>query len=290
MPQNISEVLRPSAAPAIALACSSDAPAPAVPATAISPSASWAPNAPARRCDWQLLSLSAQADPDNRVTVAFAQAALKRYYPDRSTTPGDLTDAANRRLEGGGGDGFEPVESDSLDVAFRRKEFDLLSRDVQDGYSKTNLLVRQTSIGDYESPLWEWFSQVSLVHKLRETRAFVKFSRIYPASRMAPEEERSLLSREPKDWLPAVVVRGEGIFLQLRVDRIAQWLKTCSPELDDRTGGLINAWGRLLTRARYMTRRQPTARFLLLHTFSHLLINQLVFECGYGTASLRERI
>ena len=239
---------------------------------------------------WQLLSLSAQADPDNRVTVAFSQAALNRYYPDRTVTPADLTDAANRRLEGGEGDGFEPVESDTPDIAFRREEFDLLSRDVQNGYSKTNLLIRRTDIEDYESPMSEWFSQVSLVHKLRETRAFVGFSRLYPASRMTPEEERSLLAREPKDWLPAVVVRGEGIFLQLREDRIAQWLQSCGLDLETRTGKLDSAWERLLIRRQYMMRRQPTARFLLLHTFSHLLINQLVFECGYGTASLRERI
>ena len=27
-----------------------------------------------------------------------------------------------------------------------------------------------------------------------------------------------------------------------------------------------------------------------MHTFAHVLINQLAFECGYGSASLRERI
>mgnify|MGYP003382449437 CR=1 FL=1 len=31
-------------------------------------------------------------------------------------------------------------------------------------------------------------------------------------------------------------------------------------------------------------------RFVLLHTLAHLLINRLVFECGYGSASLRERL
>jgi hypothetical protein len=29
---------------------------------------------------------------------------------------------------------------------------------------------------------------------------------------------------------------------------------------------------------------------VLLHTLAHLLINQLSFDCGYGSASLRERI
>ena len=31
-------------------------------------------------------------------------------------------------------------------------------------------------------------------------------------------------------------------------------------------------------------------RFVLLHSFAHVLINQLVFDCGYSAAALRERI
>ena len=31
-------------------------------------------------------------------------------------------------------------------------------------------------------------------------------------------------------------------------------------------------------------------KFLLLHALAHSLINQLSFDCGYGSASLRERI
>ena len=32
------------------------------------------------------------------------------------------------------------------------------------------------------------------------------------------------------------------------------------------------------------------AEFVLIHTFAHLLINQLSYECGYGSSSIRERI
>lgn len=30
--------------------------------------------------------------------------------------------------------------------------------------------------------------------------------------------------------------------------------------------------------------------FILIHTFAHLIINQLSFDCGYGSSSIRERI
>ena len=29
---------------------------------------------------------------------------------------------------------------------------------------------------------------------------------------------------------------------------------------------------------------------MLIHTFAHLIINQLSFECGYGSSSIRERL
>ena len=36
--------------------------------------------------------------------------------------------------------------------------------------------------------------------------------------------------------------------------------------------------------------RVLTPRLVLLHTLGHLLINELVFACGYSSASLRERL
>jgi hypothetical protein len=33
-----------------------------------------------------------------------------------------------------------------------------------------------------------------------------------------------------------------------------------------------------------------TPQFVLIHTLAHVLINQLAFDCGYGSASLRERL
>jgi hypothetical protein len=36
--------------------------------------------------------------------------------------------------------------------------------------------------------------------------------------------------------------------------------------------------------------RTWASRYLLVHGLAHILINQFVFECGYSTASLRERL
>ncbi len=94
---------------------------------------------------WSFLSLTAK-NKGNRVTEEDAQVVIGQYYPDREIAAADLAAAANRKLDGSEGDGPPAVQSDTPEVAFRRQEFDLLSRDVEEGYSKTNLLVRRSDL------------------------------------------------------------------------------------------------------------------------------------------------
>ena len=42
--------------------------------------------------------------------------------------------------------------------------------------------------------------------------------------------------------------------------------------------------------ARQQPFRNVLAKFVLMHTLAHVIINQLSFDCGYGSASLRERL
>lgn len=238
---------------------------------------------------WTFLSMTAQAMPDGTVTVGNARVVLENYYPERNVEPEDLAEAANRRLKGVDEAHKATVQTDTPEQAFRREEYELFRRDVQEGYPKTNLLIRSDSINDYEPIVGDWFQRISLMHKLRETRAFVGFSRIFPEGNLTEEERRGLISRTPKDWLPGVVVRGEGIFLQLREEKIRHWLEDRAAQLEKRISPLKT----MLDQIREARRQQPrpvTPRFVLVHTLAHLLINQLIYECGYGSASLRERL
>jgi hypothetical protein len=71
--------------------------------------------------------------------------------------------------------------------------------------------------------------------------------------------------------------------------------------LDERRLAQWEAQDRIRERAQELERRRQasflaarfppvTGRFVLLHTLAHLLIRQLAFECGYASASLRERV
>jgi hypothetical protein len=94
-------------------------------------------------------------------------------------------------------------------------------------------------------------------------------------------------------WLPAVKNYGEGIYLELSEQAINSWLEKNSQWLESRfPPDFVN---RMLNEPMLLPPKsninwQWAARYQLVHSLSHMLINQLVFECGYSTASLKERL
>ncbi|CDX40024.1 conserved hypothetical protein [Mesorhizobium sp. ORS 3359] len=137
----------------------------------------------------------------------------------------------------------------------------------------------------YGSVFASLFERVILVPKLRETRVLTGFSRIIPpeALKGAPAK----LSINPKSWLPGFSVRGEGIFIQFRQSKIDAWVKKDSVQKRFRT---LSTRSKAVQRNRGLPPKPLSPATLLIHTFSHLLIRQLAFECGYDTSSIRERL
>lgn len=238
---------------------------------------------------WQFLRAAAAA-MGGEVNAAFADQILKTRYPQSTATGQELAEAANRRLKMAEGDGGATrVRTDSEEQSFRRQEYELLSSDAQEGYPQTNLLVRPEVVTRYDPTIGRYLEGVSLIHKLRETRAFVGFSRIFAADGLSDTDRGRLISRSPKPWLPASVVRGEGLFLRLNEQAIGAWLGHRRDALESRCSMLTTH----VNRSRTAQRKTPisvTPTFVLLHTVAHLLVNQLVYDCGYASASLRERL
>lgn len=146
-------------------------------------------------------------------------------------------------------------------------------------------------------PFANFFQRVQLVDKLRETRAFVGFSRAGDGSDSTarPRPPYPMLWKAPPavsdSWLPAYVVHGEGIFIEFNVAAIEAWQQRARAWLDRRLDALEQQWLRFGPGARSGPGGAAvSSRFILLHTFAHLLINRLVFASGYSTASIRERI
>jgi hypothetical protein len=125
---------------------------------------------------------------------------------------------------------------------------------------------------------------ISRIVRLREVRVLKAFTRIEAPSAL-DTDRYAPLSVSPLDWLPALEIRGEGIFVRLNHDRIAEWEVQSSitdrfKELTQMSGGSSQELSTEL--------RHP--RFYLIHTLAHFLIRQLTLDCGYPSASLRERL
>jgi hypothetical protein len=129
-----------------------------------------------------------------------------------------------------------------------------------------------------------------LVERLREVVAMVGFTRVDGVDADGGGGGNAPLCREPKTlaWVPAAESRGEGIFLQLPEAAVDAWCDQVSAT--DRMDGLRKAHHGWRDRRGLDAGEWPGARYLLLHTLSHALINEFALECGYSAASIRERI
>lgn len=224
--------------------------------------------------------------PDGLLSLEAVAAAIRSL--GWGIDPAFLLDALRSRFSGNECREAQHEHAHVAEVSYRQQEYRVFSRDLQVGYPKTDLDVRGADLSKYGVFVRDAFSRIALLHKLRETRAFEGFSRIYSTG-LTRIEQRGLFMEQPKRWLPAIVVRGEGIFLQFSEARLQQWNARHGANLDGRLA-LMRQNMQEVAERRHQDLRAISPRFVLLHTFAHLLINQLVQDCGYGSASLRERI
>jgi hypothetical protein len=196
------------------------------------------------------------------------EAALAAYFSERKDVP--------REDESGAVAG---------EIEFRRAEFNVLREPQQ----HVELESRDFPLPDYGDWMRHHFETVVLIDRLRETRAMVGFERIVPETPAQIEERKKLLRTDAAggDWLPAALVYGEGLFLGLREERVAEWE---AREPVRQRAALLQHRFEDAAKRRNLNERELPGRLLLLHTLAHLLINQLTFECGYSSASLRERL
>lgn len=130
---------------------------------------------------------------------------------------------------------------------------------------------------------------VRAIDALKETRVLRGFTRGNTQETLTLERGKKRLrkSGNTEDWLPAYVVQGEGIFIEFNTERLREW--ESRPEVQQRVQQMHNNI-RKASSPQFPAPSPRSARYVMIHTFSHLLMNQLVFECGYSTASIRERL
>ena len=157
---------------------------------------------------------------------------------------------------------------------------------------------------DYSFGKASLVKSVVLLNKIRELKIFRGFTRIKPlmfedlifdskAGVSGRKKRESFRIQDPRFdkntcTLPATEVKGEGIFIQFDDDELTKWEKL--PGVIERFGIIANNYARYRQTFELEDDKMLSPRFVALHTFSHLLINELSIECGYGSSSLSEMI
>lgn len=125
--------------------------------------------------------------------------------------------------------------------------------------------------------------RVVLAVRLREVMALLGFKRINPEYDIDDRNTFNPVSRKPQNWLPAVELKGEGIFIAFKEDMLVEW---------ENRPSVIARYSSPKLAGHYLSRKGSgfSARYVLLHTLAHLLIRQIILDCGYASASIKERI
>lgn len=228
--------------------------------------------------------LSAGMESGNFQRMRFELVAERNFNPEKKEYfIGKLLEAAQKKIS-------VPAVNELSDSeeSYRKMEYDAILS--ESGGENQDFFVNKIAASDYHSEItvMNGFSNIGLLHKLRETRAFVGFSRLLPDDQKTIEEKKNFIKLGHSiNWLPAVVVKGEGVFFEFNEQRLNNWLQ--NSDVLRRANHLSNNYNRERVK-RNQDKRIITPQFLLIHTFAHLVINQFSYECGYGSSALRERI
>jgi len=158
----------------------------------------------------------------------------------------------------------------------------------------SGLMVTEMPRGQQLSSL---ITRVVAVNQMKKINAMLGFTRLDQMDRANDAVARLVkLTRNGKPtWVPATEDRGEGIYLQLDLYAVADWEKTIG-------GSHLWEAHKLAHRRNFRNRfsetaanvnpdtRLPGPRYWLVHTFAHVLLRELAMSCGYGAASLTERV
>lgn len=142
----------------------------------------------------------------------------------------------------------------------------------------------------------EYFEQTTLVPRLTEVRAMYGFTRLSTQQELDLGIVKPLttapLTKEPPSWLPAYESHGEGIFIRFKEELLQEWENEVAVKKHNE---LFLEAHRAWKNSRHypsdaLSEGYPGIRFVLLHSFAHALMKQIVLDCGYTAASIRERL
>ena len=153
--------------------------------------------------------------------------------------------------------------------------------------NKKHFKAEEDQLPDYLLP---YFKRVIRITRLREVRVLLGFTRVDAPDPDADEQTNIVYLNKGKSekWLPAAEVHGEGVFIEFNRDSIDAWLR--EPVLGDLSQKYAQCFKEFCESKEWTVTTLRDARYVLMHTFAHLLIKQMSMSSGYSSSAIRERI
>ncbi|NWL03599.1 hypothetical protein DM790_22495 [Flavobacterium collinsii] len=159
---------------------------------------------------------------------------------------------------------------------------------------------------DLPTKLKPFFAKIQQVEELKVTNIQFDFTRVKPKERIVRLNEQGekvveeastgqntfSIKKEELFVLPANETYGEGLFFQFNENTIDKWIENNSEQLGERFSKFLNREINPKEQGAGIKQKIKNngIKQFLIHSFSHLMMRELEFSCGYPTASLKERL
>ncbi len=186
-------------------------------------------------------------------------------------------------------------DSDSIQAStkedYRWIEYDVFLKNEE--VTKKDLAFNDISLS--ETSFEDYFNKIQQVSVLAISSTQLNFSRVKMLQPELDEQGKLQYPSGQKIFagdanavkvIPANQNFGEGIFFSFKKERLDEWSK--QDLVKERYANLNE--GDLGKQLKIRMDEYGAAKFYLLHTFSHIMMKELEFSCGYPTASLKERL
>ena len=170
---------------------------------------------------------------------------------------------------------YEEVESD-----FLFSEYKTL---CQERIDDEDFVLRKIPLDEYNLDFKNYFESLHAVKKVTTTTVLLGFQRNYDN---LPNSFNS--ARKNADLLPAFKHLGEGIFINFGYKNINKWINN-----EEKFSLELKKLEKNFKQTSMNTEddfSKIDLGYILIHTFSHILMRQLTIESGYGLSDIKERI
>ena len=171
----------------------------------------------------------------------------------------------------------------------KRMEYEAITHHDDPTYqsNKKHFKAEEDELPDYFK---HYFKRIIRITRLREVRVLLGFTRVDSPDPDADDQPNIVYLKKGKDerWLPAVEVNGEGIFIEFNRQTLDEWLS--NPQVKNISEKYVASYREYCESKGWTIKTDRDAVYVLMHTFSHLLIKQMAMSSGYSSSAIRERI